>query len=54
MKKEQQKVKIWVNAIDFPSLACSKLCLMFEENIIALSDVVLNVLEEILSNLYYK
>ena len=44
MERATERVKIWGNAIDFPSLLkFSKLCLMLEANIITLPEVVLHV-----------
>lgn len=42
-RKKQQKAKLWVNTIDFPSpIKFSKLYLMFEAKIIKLSTLALS------------
>lgn len=42
-RQRTQRIKIWVNTTDFPSLEFSKLYLTVEEKIIIPSDMVLNM-----------
>lgn len=43
-EKRREKIKIWIDTINFPSpLEFPKLCLVAEARLISSSDVVLNV-----------